>query len=267
MIRPLECELPAGAIAGLAAYQQEVDGAGCFADRVASAKELFIARRSTPTLALVSATLARMCHGARRCMYCEGSSADQVEHFRPKDCYPELVFVWTNYLYACGPCNRIKSNQFAVHSSYTGLEVEVSRPRGAPCLPPEPGEALLIDPRQEDPLDYLRLDLRGSGLFQETYPVGSLGHSRARYTLEVLGLNSRDDLALARASVFVNYCATLERYILLRERRSREDALLRCVAAIANLGHRTVWVEMQRQRQQVAELRRLFEAAPEALSW
>jgi hypothetical protein len=33
------------------------------------------------------------------------------------------------------------------------------------------------------------------------------------------------------------------------------------------MGHPTVWREMQRQAQLIPELRRLFEQAPEALTW
>ena len=33
-----------------------------------------------------------MCAGAKRCMYCEDSAADEVEHHLPKNLYPEFVF-------------------------------------------------------------------------------------------------------------------------------------------------------------------------------
>ena len=47
-------------------------------------------------------------------MYCEDSVADEVEHFRPKDLYPDVVFAWRNYLYACGQCNGGKNNRFSI---------------------------------------------------------------------------------------------------------------------------------------------------------
>ena len=66
--------------------------------------------KETPPLRRCEPALSAMCHGPRRCMYCEDSAADEVEHFRPTDLYPEFVFAWMNYLYACGPCNVRKKN-------------------------------------------------------------------------------------------------------------------------------------------------------------
>jgi hypothetical protein len=39
------------------------------------------------------------------------------------------------------------------------------------------------------------------------------------------------------------------------------------VEAVRNLGQRTVWEEMKRQRLQIDEINNLFERAPEALDW
>jgi len=59
----------------------------------------------------------------------EDAPADEVEHHSPKDLYPELVFVWRNYLYACGPCNRRKNNHFSIIDIQTEALVDVSRAR------------------------------------------------------------------------------------------------------------------------------------------
>ena len=99
-------------------YQRQVDAAGSYEDRVASAKRSFSRKnqRSNATFRRVRESLTRMCSGAQRCVYCEDSVGDEVEHIQPKDLYPCLVFVWTNYVYACGRCNGGKSNRFAVIS-------------------------------------------------------------------------------------------------------------------------------------------------------
>lgn len=80
-------------------YQKDVDTKLDYAQRVSAAKRLFKLRNisKNKTFQLVRATLDKMCSGARRCCYCEDSCADEVEHIRPKDLYPELVFVWENY--------------------------------------------------------------------------------------------------------------------------------------------------------------------------
>ena len=126
--------LDAEATRDLREYQREVDEAGSYADRVASAKTWFPRRnkRSNPTFKRVRDSLTRMCSGAQRCVYCEDSVGDEVEHIQPKDLYPCLVFVWTNYVYACGRCNGGKSNKFAVISE--DRLVDVTRPRGGRWL-------------------------------------------------------------------------------------------------------------------------------------
>lgn len=91
----------------------------------------------------------------QRCMYCEDSCADEVEHIRPKHLYPETTFVWTNYLYACGPCNGPKSPRYPLL-----VDGQVNLPDGK--SPPSPGIDVLIDPRRDDPCEFLSVDLLGS---------------------------------------------------------------------------------------------------------
>jgi hypothetical protein len=90
-------------------------------------------------------TLTLMRAGAKRCMYCEDSAADEVEHHRPKDLYPGHVFAWENYLYACGPCNGPKNNRFAVFAA-DGSLVDLTRKRGQLPKPPPTGDPVLLHP-------------------------------------------------------------------------------------------------------------------------
>ncbi len=132
---------------------------GDYADRVAEAKAKWKSRRSgTKTMADVAGRLTDACAGPRRCMYCEDSLADEVEHIRPKDIYPDMCFSWANYLLSCGPCNGPKNNHFAVFDT-AGEVVEVSRKHGEPVSPPTDGPEVFIDPRSENPLELLELDL------------------------------------------------------------------------------------------------------------
>lgn len=148
MIRLPDVPLPAEAHANLAEYQREVDTLPDYAARVVHAKGRFAAlnKKGNSTFDSVKATLAKMNSGARRCAYCEDSAADEVEHIRPKTLYPELVFAWVNYLYACGPCNGPKNNHFAVFAEGTGALTNVARARNAPVVPPIAGKAVFIDP-------------------------------------------------------------------------------------------------------------------------
>src|ERR1022692_1919930 len=110
MIRIPHVDLSEPAHSALIALQAEIDAVPIYADRVKLARDRFKVenRVENATFGVIRRTLASMCAGACRCMYCEDSAANEVEHFRPKTFYPELVFVWLNYLYTCGPCNRVK---------------------------------------------------------------------------------------------------------------------------------------------------------------
>ena len=81
---------------GLRGYQCEVDDAGTYSEQVAAGKCLFerYSHRTNRVFKVVRTRLADMCAGARRCGYCEDSVGDEVEHIKPKDLYPQQVFVW-----------------------------------------------------------------------------------------------------------------------------------------------------------------------------
>lgn len=59
-----------------------------------------------------------------RCAYCDdldylygGKRSFAVEHFAPKDKFPELKFTYDNLLYACPYCNGAKGNDWPSKSS------------------------------------------------------------------------------------------------------------------------------------------------------
>jgi uncharacterized protein (TIGR02646 family) len=270
MLRIPERALPAAAAAQLATYQGEVDALAAYEQRVLEAKRLFSSRnkKNDPTFRAVRDTLDTMCSGARRCMYCEDSVADEVEHFKPKAFYPEFVFSWDNYLYACGPCNGGKNNKFPLISLQSGEMIHLVRRRGEAIVPPEAGRAAIMHLRHEDPLAYLKLDLQGTFCFEEADPDrDSLDHKRARQVIEILGLNSRDYLPKARAEAFDSYCARLEQYVSKRNAGKAPPVLDLLQRSLQRMGHPTVWQEMKRQRRRIPRLRELFEEAPEALAW
>lgn len=248
----------------LVEYQNDVDEKCSYPERVKAAKTLFKSRnrKENRTFVAVRNELADLCSGSRRCMYCEDSVADEVEHFRPKDLYPEVVFAWMNYLYACGPCNRGKNNKFVVIDG-TGAFVDVTRPYEAAVVPPISGDAALIDPRRENPLELLMLDLRDTFEFTPIADAGTRDYERASYTIEVLGLNDRDYLVQARKTAFQNYRALLYTYGRERDPQRRYVGM----RAIRDNNHPTVWWEMKRQQQRWEELADLFALAPEFLEF
>lgn len=269
MIRLADIALPDEARLGLERYQQKVDDHPDYAARVKAAKEHFSARnnRHDPVFGIVRGKLKEICVGARRCGYCEDSVADEVEHIRPKDLYPELVFVWENYLYACGPCNGPKSSKFAVIDEATGALVDVTRRRGHPVVPPQSGNPALIDPRWEDPLQFLDLDIVDTFTFLVADGLSATDAARANYTIEVLHLNDRDHLIESRHNAYGSYRARLHEYREMRVADVAPESLSALVSGLREMPHPTVWAEMKRQHGLIAELRPLFGDFPEAMEW
>lgn len=269
MIQLPDIALAEAALAELRALQAEVDAAGSYADRVAEGKRLFALRnrRGNAIFDEVKRALDRMCAGARRCAYCEDSAADEVEHVRPKDLYPQVVFAWSNYVYACGPCNGPKGSHFAVLVADSDAPVEVSRKRADPIVPPPDGEPALIDPRVEDATRLMLLDLRETYLFTPLAAKGTRDHARADYTIRTLRLNLRPELARARREAYVDYVARLRHYQHERNAGASPAQLTELREGVQRRQHPTVWREMQRQREMLPALLELFAAVPEAVSW
>jgi len=268
MIRLPDTPLAPAALARLRRYQADIDALADYADRVDAAKARFGARNTTSnaTFREVRRSLGRMCSGARRCMYCEDSVADEVEHVRPKDLYPEAVFVWENYLYACGPCNGGKRSQFLVLVPPANV-IDVTRPPRGPVIPPAAGTPVFIDPRAEDGLMFMQLDLAGTFRFIPLADPGTTDFVRAEHTIRILKLNDRDYLIEARREAFGSYAARLDQYATALQSGASSQRLSRLRKSLLRMGHPTVWAEMKRQHRRLRQLRGLFERVPDALTW
>ena len=251
---------------GLRTYQRAVDSSGTYAERVNAGKALFgrYNRQRNRVFGVVRERLATMCAGARRCGYCEDSVGDEVEHIRPKDLYPEAVFVWENYLLACGPCNGGKNSRFAVIRQ--SRVVDVTRRRGAPVRRPPSGPPAPINPRHEDPLAFLDLEIVDSFMFLPREDLSEVDERRADYTIDVLNLN-REVLRAARREAYETYRARLYEYLGLRDGGASAAVLGGLRRGIRGSAHPTVWREMQRQHTLIDELRTLFRDIPEASEW
>lgn len=267
MIKLRNVRLSATANAQLRIWQAGVDGVGDYAAQVIAADKEFSRRnrKSNPTFRDIRAALTRMCSGERRCCYCEDSQANQVEHIKPKSLYPELVFAWPNYLYACAICNPPKNNRFAIFDA-TNNVIDVTRQNNHAIAPPQRGEPVLFNPRRDDPTAWMQLDLLSTFLFVPIAVAGSKEFKRAEYTIGLLDLN-RDLLPEARKRAFGGYRAQLYEYIEKRNAGASHQYLSLLEKAIRTMPHPTVWFEIKRQHRRIPELKKLFTKVPQALNW
>ncbi len=261
----------------LKGYQDEIDQKATFAEKSARAKSSFPTKnkKGAKTFDTVKESLTEMCSGARRCVYCEDSVGDQVEHIRPKDFFPEACFVWENYVYACGNCNAPKNNKFALFRDDNGGFYEVNL---HPGVAPPKGQDAMINPRREDPTDYFILNL-GNGIPKErcrfvVIPgLSQPAKKKAEFTLTLLNLNAREFLRQAREEAYEDYKARLEKYNNEKKGANRQSNLNNMVDGIKRKQHPTVWKEMQRYYRENwltaidEELHQLFAESPEALAW
>lgn len=269
MIRLPDIALPDETQKLLAGFQAEVDAAGDFAAQVTEAQRMFSLKNkpTNPAFKVVRQKLNELCGGAERCCYCELSQADEVEHVRPKDWFPELVFAWSNYTYSCGPCNGPKNNQFAIFKRGARTALPLIRRRGDSVEAPPAGTPVLIDPRAENPLDFMELDLTDTFYFVPLAGSGTRDFIRAEYTIQILRLNERDVLPKARHCAFHAFRAILgEVAAMTASGASASDIALKR-SVISQSPHPAVWQEMQRQRNNFQDLLQLFREVPEALDW
>ena len=264
-----EIELPEGTLSGLKAFQSQVNCGADFPAQVALAKSIFarMNKSNNSIFRVVREHLTAICNGHGRCCYCELSLPDEVEHVRPKDLYPEVAFVWENYVYACGICNGTwKSNKFAVIAK-DGSLCDVTRAQKSPVVPPVDGHPALINPRLEDTLLLLELDLVDTFLFLPRAASGTAEYVRAAYTIQLLGLNKRPILPRARANAFGAYRARLTEYRNKRDAGTSPRSLSELRLDLLASPHPFVWREMQRQPEVRDDIAQLFEEVPEANRW
>ena len=262
MILLPEKTLSERALRMLKKYQQTVTDSGDYAAQVSFAGLKFGSVNTVRNLTFseVRDKLLQMSSGAERCHYCEDSKADEVEHIAPKSWYPDKCFVWENYCIACGPCNGPKNAQFAVFKEADGLFFEfVERKKDDPIESPPSGRPVLVNPRFENPLQFLFLDIQGDTFyFEEWAEEGTEEFERAKYTIKILGLNSRSYLPVARRKAYDNYRARLREYLVEKTGNAEQAKLDKLTIGIRAEHHPSVWAEMKRQWQHIPEIRPLF---------
>ena len=273
MLRLPNIQLPKAAATQLKDWQTLIDAETGFPAQVAAAKKQFSSKnkKTNATFKIVREKLVKMHGDLIRCAYCEDSVADEVEHLYPKSIFPERVFKWSNYTYACGPCNGPKNSKFRLFRSIDGQEIDITPPRRKPpgwvATKPPKGVPLLIDPRRENPLDFLWLDLIGA----EKMIIPKIGLSpkdlrRAKYTRKILGLN-RDFLLKARRNAVTSTKALIADYERKKNKKAPSKEIREIKVAIQTMQHRTVWKEFIRQKDLHPTLQAFFANNPETLKW
>ena len=272
--------------------QKQVDAELIFDKKALKAKSLWEQKRSSnagkKAFDEIKEILKTMCVSRGICNYCEQDRAFDIEHIYPKSLYPSLAFVWENYLLACKGCNsEFKSDKFAIFKPKGSITKHILVRNEEPAN----SDALLINPRKEDPTKFLRLNLVSQRpLFDPIHEVNSREYLRADYTTECLKLNKNEILIDARRNFAKSYLERLQNFLKARESisfddldsatngfpmtdrtQSFESEKQRILQNIKNsfkeISHPTVWFELKRQREKLPRTNQLFDQLPEALNW
>jgi len=263
MLRIASQDLPELAQAQLNTHTMQLAKLQDFSSQVDTAKKLWKSKTPANLFQTLKENLSAMCTGSQRCMYCEDSEANEIEHRRPKDIYPLQTFDWENLLYACGGCNSPKGNRFAIlNPPFSAGYQDITPKRNNIPTPPSSGLDALIDPRRENPMEWLWLDFDTFRFSPMTDKLDSPDYWKAEYTIKLLHLNERDSLVRGRRSAFKYYRNSLADYL-----QNKAEKALEFRSSLNDYPHRTVWEEMKRQRQYRNDLRELFLNAEETLAW
>lgn len=275
MIQLSDIPISGAALTKLKEYQGEIDKEPDFIKKKDIAETLFSAKNviGDETFDEIKIALDLMCSGARRCVYCEDSLGCEVEHIRPKSLYPESCFTWENYVYACGLCNKRKSNKFAVFDGITHNFLRITKKT---LDNKTKGDSVMINPRNENPMKYCKLDLENKSCrFVIPENLEKREKVRAKYTFfTMLNLNDvpYEKIRQARENAYSNYFNRLFIYTKFKDELSEERKAV-IIEELKKEQHPTVWKEMQRYYHEGRlkpideELYNLFEESPEALTW
>jgi len=251
--------------ARLRKHRRNLNGLGSFAAQRLVARDRFKSVNSGTRqwIQRLRGQLKAACHQGR-CPYCEDNTVHQVDHHRPISLDPRGTFLWGNFVYACGICNGKKLHKWHVFDPATSTNQKALDPLTATLadlsLPP-----VFIDPRREDPADFLKIDLTGTFTLIPRYPAGSQEAIRAIFTRDQLALDE-GELPAHRKRAYSYFIERLDRYTQAKAAGVATE-IARCRGLVMEQDHLGVWREMQRQHGSVPALTTLFGLAPEALTW
>lgn len=276
----------------LASQQKNIDDLLDFEAKAKKAKLLWDGKSSSQ-FDKIRKILKEMCVGIEICVYCETNEATDIEHIYPKKLYPEKAYSWENYSLACGKCNSDhKKDKFKIFNPQNSATVEDVTLPPKTYKQPDNDDALFINQRKFDPMNFLELDIINWRLvFYERFPTGTREFEMAKFTKDLLGLNTRAGLIEARKAAVIFFRDRLEKYVSAKKATNFQELkdaveddinsidetktfgeekarMLESVKAdIFKSAHPTVWKELIRQRANLPKTDELFNAAPEALTW
>jgi uncharacterized protein (TIGR02646 family) len=270
--------------------QAKIDQLPSYYKKVKQAKVLWLGKKKTNAqkAAFNRIEKALQVHN-HFCHYCEGKAGNSIDHFYPRGFYPDLTFVWENYLWSCQACNtQYKGAQFAIFQASDSAQV-VPLVKDRSFVPPANQDALCLNPRVDDPLDYWHLNLEtGHYIIKKTNSLRN--QARAQYTLDLLQLNQRSALVKGRKEAYQRYWRLLEicekvqtnptidylqtllppkplsfyKQSIPQQKKLTYDYLYQ---QFMLLPYNSVWRSMQQQKDNIPKLKMLFEQVPFVLDW
>jgi uncharacterized protein (TIGR02646 family) len=274
----------------LAQEQAKINQENSFQDKVDKAKSLWNAKSNSNQKEAIFSdiydALANMCISHRICNYCEANEADDIEHIYPKSFFPERTFLWDNYLLACKSCNthwKLDKCYILNDCNSTALS------RGTE--PPLNSELAFINPRTEDPNDFLFYDTL-THVFIANPLKECQNVEKAERTIEILGLNARHALIHSRKEAYKSFYDKLS-LLQKAKQATTHVALEACFypdgahfvdytqpiesqiahfeasigRSIQNSRHQSVWYAIKTHCKNQPKWRNIFEAIPIALTW
>lgn len=227
MIRLEDKPLSARLLKELSDFQRQVDD---HSSPIEKSTRLWKTYQKRKSFKIIETLLREMCPNIENCCYCEDGSAEDIDHFFPKSGYPELTFAWCNYLYACASCNRAKGTRFMMIDDY-GDDIDNQPVAGSPKL---------INPRYENPMDFLQLEFRDFN-YEPISVLNKHDKKRVDYTIVMLQLN-RSRLQSKRKDAFDGFLLWIDGY---EHKRHRSD-LGYPIQNLKKRQHLSVWEEMRR---------------------
>lgn len=270
--------------------QRQVDEQADFEQKASRADSLWRNKSGSETgkaaFDEIRNTLIKMCISVEVCNYCEQNEANDIEHIYPKSLFPEKAFVWENYLLACKQCNTAyKLDSFAVLDGQDNL---IDLARG---VEPPNQRGAFINPRIEDPSSFMLINPE-SFTFEILPGLAKADEHKAVKTCEILSLNERDELIVARKSAANYYFERLDRLSRILSANSINeikqiltpyDRYLDANLTLEELKlllkdlykqdiqkhqHPSVWYSVKVIESQMdVKWKTLFEIIPEALQW
>lgn len=200
--------------------QIEIDNETSFSAKAEKAKQLWKSKGGVlgeKAFEAIRKLLTEMCVGTEICNYCEGSEANDIEHIYPKSFFPEYTFDWENYLLVCKQCNTgYKLDKCFVMDSEGNIFETI---RGTEPLHKT---VAIINPRKENPQDFFYLNTK-TWTFEPIFYISLANKNKAEKTLEILALNERDYLKVARESAAIEYFNYMDRLCKILQATSHEE--------------------------------------------